>query len=75
MVNGHNDSEPKICKWWPANSSRNLNQNKPLFLFVTKTFGTAALIKDLCDLLCNAVDRCATIGNAAIQFVNMSPEL
>ena len=46
-----------------------------LFLFATKTFGTAALIKDLCDLFCNAVDRCATIENVAIQFVNMSPEL
>ena len=42
---------------------------------VTKTFGTAALIKDLCDLFCNAVDRCATIENVALQFVNMLPEL
>ena len=48
---------------------------KPLFLFVTKTFGTAALIKDLCDLFCNAVDRCAMIENVSIHFVNMSPEL
>jgi len=38
-------------------------------------FGTVASIKQLCDLFCKATGRCVMLGNVALRFVNVSPEL